>query len=353
MKMFRILVVALLSANLCAHAQEKCPVNFDKISVADFNINAAVDTSFGAVILADVGKSSFEANKKGFFSLIYKLQRRIKIISPKGFDLATFKIPLYKSVKTDSEEVLESLSATTYNLVNGKIEEVKLDKASGFKEVMDKNHVVRKYTMPAVKEGSIIDITYTINSDFLFNLQPWSFQGTYPRLWSEYNLNLPEFFHYVFLSRGTHPFHAKTVKEKFHSYNVRIPAEGVMERDDIISLNSTNSISRWVMKDVPALKEESFTSTMSNHLSGIEFQMSGQQFPNNPFRDIMGSWGKVSMELLKDKEFGEDLENKPEWVKTALKTLALEEKPTIDNAKKIYAYIQQNFTSQGSKSIYN
>ncbi len=354
MKMFRILGVTLLSFGLSiiSKAQDKSPVNFDKISVQDFTINSNVDSSFGAVILADIGKSSFEPNNKGFFSLVYKFQRRVKIISSKGFDIATVKIPLYKSATTDSEEALESLSAVTYNLVNGKIEETKLDKASVYKEVLDKTHTVRKFTMPAVKEGSIIDISYTINSHFLFNLQPWRFQGSYPRLWSEYNLNLPEFFHYVFLSKGTHPLHIQDKKEKQQTYRVRIPAESAMERDDVISLNSTNTISRWVMKDVPALKEESFTSSMDNHLAAMEFQMSGQKFPDMPFRDIMGSWAKVYAELLKDKEFGNDLNDNADWVKKTLKTLPLEENAPIENAKKIYAYIQQSLSSLGTRNIY-
>ncbi|MBC7937838.1 MAG: DUF3857 domain-containing protein [Rhizobacter sp.] len=353
MKIFSILMTVAVCCSLSAAAQDKCPVNFDKISAADFNLTSNVDTSFGAVILADVGKSSFVANKKGFFSLVYKFNRRIKIINAKGFDLATVKIPIYQQPSTDREEELTSLKASTYNVENGQLVEVKLNKDNVFKEVVEKNHIIKKFTMPAVKEGSVIDISYTIHSDFLFNLQPWSFQGSYPCLWSEYSLDLPEFFQYVFLSRGTHPFHLKDSKTKYQSYNVRIPAEDVvMGKDDVYSMNSNNSLSRWIMKDVPALKEENFTSSMDNHLARIAFQMSGQQFPDMPFRDVMGSWQKVCVELMKDKEFGGDFTTDSEWIKNALKTLSLEGKDSITKAKIIYTFLQKNFSSQGTRGIY-
>lgn len=355
MKMvFRSLLPALLFIAASSYAQVKCPVDFDKITAADFELkNMDVDTSYGAVILADVGKSSFEANKKGFFNIQFKVNRRIKILNPKGFDLATVKISLYKDPSSDREELLESLKASTYNLVNGKVEETKLDKDNVFREVQDKKHVVKKFTMPAVKEGSIIDISYTIYSDFLFNLQPWNFQGSYPRLWSEYNLNLPSFFKYVFLTKGKLKFHVNESKEKFQSFIVRIPAQNAaFQSDDLVSLSSNNSVTRWVMKDVPALKEESFTSTMDNHLASIEFQMSGQQFPGMPLRDIMGSWTSVCMELLNDKEFGASFKLEEEWVKNALKTIGTDNKSELEKTQAIYSYIQKNMVSNGSRGIY-
>lgn len=184
-------------------AQDKPDIKFNHVVPEDFSITKLkVDTSYGAVIIADIGSSSFEGNTKGWFSLIYKHQRRIKIINKKGFDLASVEIPLYISSKSNAEEKLDALKASTYNLENGTVVETKLGKDAIFKDKQDKSHVVKKFTMPAIKEGSIIEYSYTINSDFLFNLQPWIFQGSYPRVWSEYELDLPNFFEYVFLAQG-------------------------------------------------------------------------------------------------------------------------------------------------------
>ena len=214
--LFVLPLLAILFASISVAAQDKSMMEFNNVAAKDFSTEKfSFDTSHGAVIIADVGKSSFVTNSKGYFSIVYKHQRRVKILSAKGFDIATVNIPLYKSAVSDAEELLLSLKASTYNLVDGKVIETKLNKDDVFKEVQDRNHSIRKFTMPVVKEGSIIEYSYTLQSDFLFNLQPWSFQGSYPRLWSEYELNLPQFFQYVFLTKGYQNFHIKDAKQKF------------------------------------------------------------------------------------------------------------------------------------------
>lgn len=345
-------LAALLCAAINLNAQNKEKTyEFKKITPADFVLkDIKVDTSYGAVIIADVGQSSFVGNNKGWFSLIYKHQRRIKILNAKAFDIATVNIPLYNSTKSDDEEKLESLKASTYNLVNGVVEETKLDKNDVFKEVEDCNHQLRKFTMPALKEGSIIEYSYTINSDYLFNLQPWSFQGEYPRLWSEYELNLPQFFQYVFLSQGYLPYETKTTKSKFQSFSVRVPNSA--GRDDVYNLTSNNTISRWGMKDVPAIREESFTSTIRNHIAKIQFQMSGRQFPDMPYVDVMGSWVKASTEMMAREDFGAEFSNANNWVNSTIKEMNLNGKEPSEKAKIIYKYVQQNFSNKGMHGIY-
>ena len=108
----------------------------------------------------------------------------------------------------EAEEELENLKAVTYNLENGKVVETKLEiKSAVFKDKINKNLVIKKFTFPNIKEGSIIEYEYTLKSDFIFNLQPWEFQGEYPRLWSEYNVAMPSFYNYVTLTQGYHPYH--------------------------------------------------------------------------------------------------------------------------------------------------
>jgi hypothetical protein len=152
--------------------------------------------------------------------------------------------------------------------------------------------------------------------------------------------------------KGTHPFHFKDAKQKFQSYVVRIASEHIMGSDDLINLSSNNTISKWVMKDVPAMKEEIFTSSIDNHLSRIEFQMAGRKFPEMPYVDVMGSWSKLSLELLKDKEFGFAFQDPNEWLLPALASLKPEGKTPIEKAKDIYRYVQSTVSNKGIRGIY-
>ena len=352
MKNCLLIIVSILYSSIL-FSQEKSGMNLGHVKIEDFNLaNLKVDTSLGAIIIADIGSSTFEGNNKGWFSLIYKHKRRIKIINKKGYDLATVEIPLYISSTSQAEETLETLKATTYNIENGLVIETNLGKDAVFKEKQDKNHFLKKFTMPAVKEGSIIEYSYTVKSDFLFNLQPWSFQGAYPCIWSEYELDLPDFFEYVFLSQGYLAFDIKTSKSNFRNYRVNDGAVMSSEKSESILIPSTNLVSRWVIKNAPALKEEQFTTSLSNHISKIEFQMSGQKFPNSARRDIMGTWEKLSEDLLKDSDFGEKLDRGNGWMNDSIKVIKTAGTNNLEGAKRIYAFVKNNINCKGLRNIY-
>ena len=105
--------LALLIPQL--YAQDKIPIKFGHVSKEDFDISKFnADTTDGAVIIADVGITTFEGNEKGSISLIYKHQRRIKIINKNGLSLANVEIPLYTS--SDCEVPLQISSSIKVGL---------------------------------------------------------------------------------------------------------------------------------------------------------------------------------------------------------------------------------------------
>src|SRR5258706_9637640 len=172
---------------------QKSPVKYGSVSEKDFATKIySIDSNANAVVIADIGSSKLVGNTKGWFSLEFKRYRRVHLLNKNGFDIATEGIPLYSEGQV--EEQISSLRAVTYNLENGKVVETKLEKENIFKDKLSKNWVVKKFTFPNIKEGSIIEFEYTITSDYLQNLKSWAFKGDYPVLWREYNLSWPSFF---------------------------------------------------------------------------------------------------------------------------------------------------------------
>ncbi|MEO6407007.1 MAG: DUF3857 and transglutaminase domain-containing protein [Ferruginibacter sp.] len=322
-------------------AQEKSPIKFGKISPEDFDLSKYnFDTSVNAVVISDVGSSAFEGNSKGWFTLVYKHQKRIKILNKNGFEAASVEIPLYSD--GSDEEKLADLKAYTYNVENGNIVKTELEGSAVFKDKLSKNLVTKKFTFPAVKEGSVIEYSYTVNSDFLFNLQPWEFQGLYPRIWSEYKVRQPEFFVYLTLSQGYESFFINERTPHNEQYSVTIP--GGVSSDEHFTLKGTANDYRWVMKDVPALKQEGFTSSLANHIAKIEFQLRQYNFPDMPVRDIMGSWKTVSEKMLERSDFGIPINKDNNWLDADIKLIVLDAANDLDKAKHIYTYVRDNFT---------
>lgn len=207
---------------LRSNAQDTSSVKFGQVSARDFDLpKNRFDTGTSAVIIADIGSSSIEANPQGWFSLIYKRYTRIKILGKNGLGTAQKIIRLYSDGET--AEKLDNVKASTYNLEDGKVRETVLDNSSIFTEQRAKKVIEKKFALPAVKEGSIIEYSYTISSSFLHNLQPWVFQGDYPCLWSEYEVYIPQYFRYVFLSQGYLPYSINSQSVEHKLFTITFP----------------------------------------------------------------------------------------------------------------------------------
>jgi len=332
-----------------AYPQDKSNIKFGVISAKDFSKKIySIDSNASAVALADIGNSKIEGNSKGGFSLVFKHYKRIHILNKNGFDIGTVSVYLYNN---GSDEVkIDKLKASTYNLENGKVVETKLDlKSAVYKDKLERNWTEMKFTFPNLKEGSIIEFEYTKVSDFLNNFEPWNFQGTYPRLWSEYNFALPDFLGYAVYSQGYLAYAIKTKKTKTETFRIVDP-KGV-GASDFMSFDCGVSENRWVLKDVPALKEENYTSSITNHNNRIEFQLSEYREPYDP-KPVMATWPQAAEDLLKKEYFGEQLSRDNGWLKETLTPFIKAAKTEEEKAQKIYAFVRDNFTCTDYSSIY-
>ncbi|MFT3702572.1 MAG: DUF3857 domain-containing protein [Agriterribacter sp.] len=329
-------------------AQRKPTAKYGKISPTDFSLSKyKFDTSAAAVVIADVGLSEFDGNPRSGFHLYYTKYSRIKILNKNGLGVATISIPLYYT--RNGEENLTDLKASTYSLQRGEVVETALDKKSIFKDRYDENHLIVKFTLPAVKEGSIIEYSYTINSDFIFNLQPWRFQGEYPVLWSEYEVRIPEYFQYAFLSQGTFPLEHSYEPSK-QSISLANSKSNFPSTFGTISMDIENH--KWIAKNVPVLKEESFTSTLNNHVSKIEFQLAQVHSEDGSVKNYLGSWTSLATDLMKDESFGASLQKNNNWLDEELKPVIQNTMDTLEKAKKIFALVRDQFACTDVKGIY-
>ena len=342
-------------------AQEKLPIKFGKVSLSDFDVKSTlIDSNTNAVVVADVGKSEFMANTSDLsFSLVFSIKKRIKILNKKGFDAATITIPLYVS-ESGKEEKLEALKAYTYNVENGTVIETSLGKADVFSERHNKYYIYKKFTFPALKEGSIIEYSYQVKSDFIRNLQPWEFQGEYPVLWSQYEANIPEFFKYVILSQGYHSFFSnKKEKSKVNfTFTQHVDRGGntfdpqVKSGIQNISIPGDIDLHSWIMKDIPALKPESFTTTYRNAIAKIEFQLNEIQYPDQQPTYYLETWEKVSADLWKEEKFGLAVDRPNNWLDDEVQNITQGAATEKERAEKVFAYVQRSFTCNGQDRMY-
>ena len=331
-------VVALLLAlplSLLAQAPAAVPVvkiKFGQPDPADFSAKSFVaDSAAPGVVLYDYGSTRFRL-KGASFQLESDRVTRIKILKKAGYDLATIEIPLYHR-GTDEEKIV-SLRGFTYNEVGGKMEKVKLETDKAFTEERTKNIRVRKFTLPNVREGAVIEYAYTVTSDFLFNFQDWTFQREVPTRWSEFQATIPEYFDYKMLMQGYEPLALQTREQQQTQYNLHTEGgftEGgggglyggggsghVAARNEAITAQATNY--HWAMQNVPGLRDEPFMTTSLDYVARINFELAGTRMPGAAYHNVAGNWDKINEDLLLNDEFGGQL-GKVAFLDAALKPL--------------------------------
>lgn len=305
MKLISTICAVFMSGVLFA---QKAPFKFGDVSMEELKMKYYPgDSSAAAVVLADFGESSITYNQGKGFELRFKRSRRVKILNKDGYDWATLVIPIYKN--NNISEKFGSLKAVTINLEDGKAKETKLEKSGIFTEDVNERWEQVKLTMPAVKEGSIIDITYQVTSPYWFNFQDWEFQSKVPTVWSEYVAYIPEYFEYQRFVQGYIGLNVSDVvtNRKTITINTKERHEGFGSAPTTFNSHSfdyTENVFKWSASDVPAFKEEPFMTTFKDYISRINFELAVIKMPGEPIKAVMGTWENINKEYLDSEQFG-------------------------------------------------
>lgn len=306
MKMFRVCFFSILFCAVNIAIAQKSPIKYGKVDELEFSQNENFPDA-EAIVLADFGTTDFMyVADKGWQ---YRFTRvvRIKINSKEGYDHANVSIPYYEGAGGDKEKI-SSLHGTTYNLVDGKIEKEKLKNSAIFEEQLSENWYQQKFTFPNVKEGSIIEYEYSIISDYIINLQSWSFQSTIPVKYSEYRLKIPQYFYYQQVYQGFEPLTIRETDNREETFTIKYnsaPQRGGAVEKREYTLKSNSRLYRWAAENLPAIKQEPFMTTASDYFTKLEFQLVSITYPNEPPTIIMGSYeDKFTKNFLESERFG-------------------------------------------------
>ena len=133
-----------------------------KVSIAELEQKVhPKDSSATAAILYKKGTARIEYDQTNGFILVTQVDARIKIYKKEAYDWANQSVVYYIG-NNDSREKVDFSDVNTFNLVNGKIEKTKLKSDGIFNEEINKYRARKKITMPNVKEGSVLEYSYTV-----------------------------------------------------------------------------------------------------------------------------------------------------------------------------------------------
>ena len=344
---YLLIIFVIVANNL--HAQKIPPskYKFGNITIEDFAPKIySIDSNAQAVVLFDKGVATYESDNADWFNVVYVYHKKIRILNKNQFDLATIEVPLYKGNNMDDK--IDRIEATTYSLENNIVVSTKMDKESVFNDKASKDYSIKKFTLPNLKEGCIIEYTYSIISKNAYNLRNWSFQDKIPVLQSEYDVTVPTLFDFIFLPGGYDNL-APQAEQGFKVFNLLF--NNGTAKSEVLNYRATTNHLRWSLANLKPMVKEKFTTTISNHITKIEFQLRSVNYPESPSKPYMSTWNELVSTLMKDEQFGADLTGKNGWMGDELNAL-VKSNDAVSNAKNIFNYIRDNFTCTDHDALY-
>ena len=267
------------------------------------------DSAAAAAILFEKGKTFFVYSQTDGFKLKTEVEMKIKIYKKEGYEWANKSIKHY--IGSNPNEAIEYSKAVTYNLVNGQIEKTKLKSEGEFEEKANKYWALKKITLPNVKEGSILEYKYVIESPFISSFPIWEFQKSIPVVYSEYRTEIPEYYIYNSTIKG---FLTPLVKQESTSKTINLDSKAIVRvgvamkyEHSSENINYLENQTTYIIENAPALNDESFVNNIKNYTSSVEFELSGKKMPQSAYESIANSWEDVVKKIYDNEDFGPQL----------------------------------------------
>ncbi len=325
------LCLILLTISFLGYAQKNYSTEFGKITQYEMDMKEyPQDPDAEAVVFYDLGDYFFQGDdNSGGFKLYMTRKTKIKILKEAGTAYANFEIPYYTGDQ-DWESVYR-INATTYNMEGGSLTKTSLDPKNVYDEKVNERVRLKKIALSNVRVGSIVEITYTIETPYFFNMREWNFQRKIPVVMSNLTYKAIPYYAYTYIAKGI------TKLDVFKS-------ESDTEERRFGNLTYKEMVYDFGMVNLPAFKDEEYITSPDDYMVNLNFQLSTIYYPTGGKKDIMTTWPDMCDDFLKDEDFGKYLKNVEKEAKKILPALNLAGKSPEEQAETITEYVKAKYS---------
>lgn len=285
-----------------------------------------LDSNANAIVLKEFGTASIQLDDNTHsLILVFEHHVKMKIYNKEGFKEANIVIPMYKD--DSREETISDLKASTFNFIDNNFVETVMDRKAVFTENRSKYTRLTKFTLPNLKEGSVIEYSYTLKSPNLFNFKTWEFQGDIPKVHSEYLVYIPGIYNYNVSLRGF---------QKLTDQKVELSKECLRLSGAAIDCSKIT----YLMKNVPAFIEEDNMTAPSNFKSAIYFELSDVQNLNGGKTSYTKTWKDIDNDLSSEKTLGSQMKRK-DLFKDLIPGITKGATNELEKAQAVFNYIKK------------
>jgi hypothetical protein len=341
-------VVVLLSCTFFtlpsfAQFQDPAPVSWgevDDLSVFE-NSWEELDPDAHAIILADYGILYFD----NMMELKLKRHTRVQILNPDESDYTEITVVHNND---NRRRRLDDLRAQTLNPSDDGVVATELDGDDFYMEEFSNGWRETKFTFPNLRPGSVVEYNYELTISNPTTLETWNFQHDEPIVHSEYRVYIPDPLVYSIFQRGYYQFSDHTTFLYNPNYNL----------SSNFNQNLGGVAHRWVMKDMPAIRDEPYMTTVDDYRSKIRFQLrqvreiaTGSGYTTGYGEDVLDSWPSISTQLYRSKDFGREIRTN-RAIRNKVEELTEGLDSDLEKAQAIYDYISKSVLWDGRRGLF-
>jgi hypothetical protein len=303
------------------------PFNFGEVTYADLDIKKyEKDTSAAAVVIQEFGVSWIDNTNDN--NLLFRYYTKIKILKKAGLEQANVVIMLRKD--SNRGDRLRQVKAASYNIENGSMNESRVAPRDIYSEVYNEYWDAKKFAIPNVRVGSVIEYEYTMETPFFaMNFKPWEFQSDIPKIASEYWATIPGNYQYNIALKG---FLKLSKNESTKLKDCFTPGANKADCAQY----------KWGMKDVPAFVEEEYMTARKNFVSAITFElMEITHFDGRKDR-VTKEWKDAEQELRQRSDFWAQMRKGEDILEPIEAQIGSTQDP-LEKSKSIFQFVRLHF----------
>jgi Transglutaminase-like superfamily len=294
------------------------------------------DTSAHAVVLNEFGTSRIHFDNDYRVMITFEFHTKIKFFDNKEFDKeGTFDIPVYTGDNSVYEDIQDVKGVTFFTDDNGGVQKVELDPKKIFSVAETKHWSVKKFAMPGLRNGCVIEVSYKVVSPYLFNFRSWDFQSHIPKVNSEYEVHIPGFWNYNASLKG----YLKLTKNE-----VKIERACLIFGSGGMNSGASADCSdiTYGIKNIPAFVSEDFMTTEKNYKSSVNFELTDEtDLVSGAKTRYTKDWKDIDYLLKTNFAFGTQLK-RLDLMKERIKPVINTKTGELEKARAIYDFIKKS-----------
>ena len=318
-----------------AVAQSDVNMKFGKPTKEEMQMTVyEADPEADAVVLCRLTEVEYAVQNIGFLA-DYREKFRIKVLKPAGARYAKVVVPYQVALSVNNnigglktnakslpqpdgssnsyfegegvsmtdnvfanegDENVESIKATAFNLEGGKVVKTHLKKSDIVKTKIDEHNRQIEFTVPNVKEGTVIEYEYTIHSQLFWLLHDWYAQCEIPVAYAKLDMNIPS---YLIFNVEDHGIQRLTHTVTAGSMNFKLESDPLAKQSKVMTNHYV-----YVGRNLMAVPKDDYVWNTLDYCAGITAELSQYRLPGTAQMDYARTWEEIDEMILNSDDLG-------------------------------------------------